>query len=104
MIDDDVLPAHKRAGYAEQMYEQADMRRKEQREDALLASADRGAYYYSSNREKVHFKTIARAIRDLHPHLEGHHIFAQLIALGLYEGFTKGETPCALPYSFTDIR
>jgi hypothetical protein len=50
MIDDDVLPAHKRAGYAEQMYEQADMRRKEQREDALLASADRGAYYYSSNR------------------------------------------------------
>lgn len=69
----------------------------------VLDSCKTGAYYYDSNREKVYFKTIAKAIRTLHPSLEGQHIFAQLVALGLYSGFTKGETPCALPYSFTDI-
>lgn len=69
----------------------------------VLDSPDRGAYYYDSNQEKIFFKDIAKAIRNLHPKLEGQHIFAQLTALGLYEGFTKGETPCALPYSFTDI-
>ena len=36
---DEALPAHKQSGYAERMFEQADMRRKEQREDALLRSA-----------------------------------------------------------------
>lgn len=33
--DQDGLPAHKQAGYAERMYENADMRRKEARENAL---------------------------------------------------------------------
>ena len=32
------LPEHKREGYAERMYELADMRRKAEREDALLRS------------------------------------------------------------------
>lgn len=34
--DEDDLPAHKRSTYAEDMAEAADMRRKEQREEALL--------------------------------------------------------------------
>ncbi len=68
----------------------------------VLDSCKTGAYYYNSYREKIYFKDIAKAIRKLHPRLEGQHIFAQLTALGLYEGFVKGETPCALPYSFTD--
>lgn len=61
-----------------------------------------GGYYIDNHRTKVYFKDISLSIRQLHPKLEGSHIFSQLIALGLYEGFTKGETPCALPYSFTD--
>ena len=32
------LPEHKRDGYAEMMYEMADMRRKAEREDALIRS------------------------------------------------------------------
>lgn len=32
--DDEALPEHKRAGYAERMYDAADSRRKAQREDA----------------------------------------------------------------------
>lgn len=31
-IDEDCLPAHKRRGYVERMYEMADMQRKERRE------------------------------------------------------------------------
>ncbi len=31
-IDEDCLPAHKRRGYAERMYEMADMQRKERRD------------------------------------------------------------------------
>jgi hypothetical protein len=69
----------------------------------VLDSCKTGAYYYDSNREKIYFKDIAKAIRNQHPKLEGQHIFAQLDALGLRAGFNKGETPCALPYSFTDI-
>ena len=34
----DAPPPHKREGYAEMMYEMADMRRKAEREDALLRS------------------------------------------------------------------
>ena len=34
--DDNDLPEHKREGYAERMADQADMRRKEQRENDLL--------------------------------------------------------------------
>lgn len=34
--NDEALPKHKRQGYAEMMYEAADMRRKEMREEQLL--------------------------------------------------------------------
>lgn len=34
-IDEDCLPAHKRRGHAERMYELADMQRKERREKGL---------------------------------------------------------------------
>lgn len=34
--DDDALPEHKREGYAERIYEQAEMRRKAEKEEALL--------------------------------------------------------------------
>lgn len=60
------------------------------------------SYYYDGCRNKIEYKTIANSIHDLHPHLRGQHIFAQLVALGLYEGFSKGTTPCGLPYSFTE--
>ena len=36
----DALPPHKRAGYAEMMYEMADMRRKAEREERLLTSKE----------------------------------------------------------------
>lgn len=34
--DDDALPPHKREGWAERMYEQADMQRKAAKEERLL--------------------------------------------------------------------
>ncbi len=34
--DDDALPPHKREGWAERMYERADMLRKEKKENELL--------------------------------------------------------------------
>lgn len=34
--DDDALPDHKREGWAERIYEQADMQRKAAKEEALL--------------------------------------------------------------------
>ena len=60
------------------------------------------SYYYDGYQNKIEYKTIANSIRNLHPHLRGQHIFAQLTALGLYDGFSKGSTPCSLPYSFTE--
>ncbi len=60
------------------------------------------SYYYDGYHNKIEYKTIANSIRNLHPHLRGQHIFAQLTALGLYDGFSKGSTPCSLPYSFTE--
>ena len=36
----DALPEHKREGYAEMMYEMADMRRKAEREERLLTSKE----------------------------------------------------------------
>lgn len=39
--DEEVLPEHKRTGYAERMYEQADMLRKERREDDLINRSDK---------------------------------------------------------------
>lgn len=35
-FDEDCLPAHKRSGYAERLYEQSDFLRKEKREEELL--------------------------------------------------------------------
>ena len=60
------------------------------------------SYYYDGYRNKIEYKTIANTIRKLHPYLRGKHIFTQLVALGLYEGFNRGSTPCSLPFSFTE--
>ncbi len=58
--------------------------------------------FYRTKKGKVFFGDIAMAIERLHPKLVGEHIFEQLVALGLYEEFQKADTPCTLPYSFSE--
>lgn len=62
----------------------------------------RQPYIVLGNEAQMTYNTIGEAIRKDHPHLVGRHIFEQLDALGLREGFDNGRTPFALPYSFTD--
>jgi len=102
MGGDDYLPVHKREGYAERMYEHGEFLRKAKKENDMLESKRQGAYYTDDKGKRIYYKDIARDIRQHHPKLEGQHIFAQLDALGLRDGFNKGHTACALPYSFTD--
>ena len=59
-------------------------------------------FYRDNNGTMVLYSVIARRIYEEHPDLVGKHIFAQLEALGMYDSFVNGTTPCGLPYSFTD--
>ncbi len=59
-------------------------------------------HYVESMGRNVYFEDIAEAIRTLHPHLRGAHIFQQLDILGLRSGFDRGYTGHALPYTFTN--
>ncbi|UCV26742.1 hypothetical protein [Ferribacterium limneticum] len=60
------------------------------------------SFYTDANDRKVKYEDIAVAIRNLHPNLIGAHIFIQLDILNLRDGFNNGESPCGLPYSFSD--
>lgn len=60
------------------------------------------SYYTDANNRRINYKDVAAAIRTLHPNLIGAHIFLQLDALNLRDGFNNGESPCGLPYSFSD--
>jgi hypothetical protein len=59
-------------------------------------------YFRKADGTPVYYSHSARAIAAAHPELIGAHIFPQLRALGLFEDFAEGTTPCQLPYSFTD--
>lgn len=61
---------------------------------------DRG-YFTRQDGVMIFYEDIAQAIKTLHPELVGHHIFEQITALGLFDEFRNGQTPCSLPYSFT---
>ena len=61
-----------------------------------------GGYYTDKDGRKVLFDDVGAAIRRLHPNLIGAHIFQLLDALGLRDGFDKGHSPYALPYTFTE--
>lgn len=61
---------------------------------------DSRGYFRTQDGRKIYFDDIARQIKAAHPKLVGRHIFTQLMALDLYTEFSKGETPCALPYTF----
>jgi len=59
------------------------------------------SYYLKQDGTRRYFKEISDRIEKEFPDLIGKHIFTQLDALGLFEEFSKGETPVGLPYSFS---
>ena len=59
-------------------------------------------YFSSRTGQRYTFRSVAEAIHEDHPHLDGKHIFVQLDAVNLRQDFDNGDTPYGLPYSFTD--
>jgi hypothetical protein len=60
------------------------------------------SYFRTETGRKVYYHDIAQAIDTLYPQQRNKDIFKQLEALGLYGEFRRGETPCGLPYSFSE--
>lgn len=79
-------------------YEETKMERKFDKQ--LEEKMNRG-YFTRNDHRMIFYEDISRAIQTLHPELVGKHIFVQLEALGLYEDFMTGSTPCQLSYSFS---
>lgn len=69
---------------------------------AFISMQPDSPYYTTNTGRRVYYTDIARAIDTLHPSKRGKHIFQQLEVLGLYGEFRRGDTPCSLPYSFSD--
>lgn len=59
-------------------------------------------YFRARDGRKIYYADISERIATEHPELVGAHILPQLEALGLYEEMRSGETPCMLPYSFSE--
>ena len=61
---------------------------------------NRNAYFRGPSGTRHTYAEVADRIRQEAPHTLGQHIFAQLRAIGLYDEFMNGATPCALPFTF----
>jgi hypothetical protein len=61
----------------------------------------KNSYFTTSDGLKVYYSDIERAIEALHPRFRDKHMYDQLKVLGLFDSFLQGETPCALPRTFT---
>jgi hypothetical protein len=60
------------------------------------------SYFRTKAGVKVTYESIAEAVKARCPELRGRHIFEQLEGLGMLDDLMKGESPCGLPYSFSD--
>ncbi len=58
------------------------------------------AVYIKQNGERVFLRDIRKDIRDFAPETKGQHIFVQLKAIGRWDEFQSGTTPCLLPGTF----
>lgn len=68
-------------------------RRHDQSDNLYFRGKSGNLYYYG---------WLSDEIDDRFPQLRGKHIREQVEALGLLDEFDGGESPCSLPYSFTD--
>jgi hypothetical protein len=59
-------------------------------------------YFLGATGTRYEYSYIAERIRAEAPHTLGNHIFVQLRAIGLYEEFMNGTTPCGLPLTFAE--
>lgn len=59
-------------------------------------------YFRGPTGTRYTYAEIADRIRREAPQTLGQHIFAQLRAIGLYDEFRNGTTPCGLPFTFAE--
>jgi hypothetical protein len=59
-------------------------------------------YFLGATGARYDYSAIADRIRTDAPHTLGEHIFVQLRAIGLFEEFMNGTTPCGLPLTFAE--
>jgi hypothetical protein len=60
-------------------------------------------YFRGKSGTLYYYGWLGDEIEAQFPDLMGRHIREQIEALGLLEEFDGGESPCSLPYTFTDF-